>query len=125
MPTNTVESGSITTTKPSSIKSHAYGQQSAADGSLVGISSLKEGAYDEHESHKGFLEALNAWRNAGKAQDGKGDEPASASRSEKKVKFRDVEESWKQQQDSKKKGNFFANIEPGNAEFNLGSIPTW
>jgi hypothetical protein len=28
--------------------------------------SLKEGAYDEAESHNGFMEALNAWRNAGK-----------------------------------------------------------
>lgn len=73
----------------SSIKSHAYGASSDA-GALVGISALKEGAYDEAESHEGFLEALNAWRNAGK----KNDEPGSA-KSTKKVKFSDVQDSWK------------------------------
>ena len=33
---------------------------------LVGIDTLKDGAYDEKESHDGFLEALTAWRDAGK-----------------------------------------------------------
>ena len=103
----------------SSIKSHAYGAQNET-GSLVGISALKEGSYSEAESHQGFLEALNAWRNAGK----KSDEPASA-KSSKKVKFQDVQDSWKQQQDPKKKGSFFANIEPGKSDFDLTSIPTW
>jgi hypothetical protein len=55
--------------KASSIKSHVYGSQSTTDGSLVGISALKEGAYNEDESHNGFLEALNAWRDAGKPKD--------------------------------------------------------
>jgi hypothetical protein len=32
----------------------------------VGIPLLKDGAYDEGESHEGFMNALNAWRNAGK-----------------------------------------------------------
>ena len=32
----------------------------------VGIPLLKEGVYSEEESHEGFLNALNAWRNAGK-----------------------------------------------------------
>jgi len=75
----------------SSIKSHAYGATTNEPGSLVGISSLKEGSYNEAESHEGFLEALNAWRNAGK----KNDEPGSA-KSTKKVKFTDVQDSWKQ-----------------------------
>lgn len=66
------------------------------------------------------MEALNAWRDAGK----KTDEPASA-KSSKKVKFQDVQDSWKQQQDPKKKGSFFANIEPGQSEFNLNCLPTW
>ena len=35
----------------------------------VQASSLLEGKYDEGESHQQFLEALNAWRNAGKADD--------------------------------------------------------
>lgn len=103
----------------SSIKSHAYGTGTVED-SLVGIDALKDGQYNEAESHQGFLEALNAWREAGKNKD----EPASA-KSSKKVKFQDVQDSWKVQQDSKKKGSFFANIDPGNNEFNLGSIPTW
>lgn len=103
----------------SSIKSHAYGASNVED-SLVGISALKDGAYNEAESHQGFLEALNAWRNAGK----KNDEPSSA-KSSKKVKFQDVQDSWKVQQDPKKKGSFFASIDPGNNEFNMGSIPTW
>ena len=75
----------------SSIKSHAYGA-STVEESLVGISALKEGQYNEAESHQGFLEALNAWRDAGK----KNDEPSSA-KSSKKVKFQDVQDSWKQQ----------------------------
>lgn len=66
MSTNTTETGGV---KASSIKSHAYGSQSVNDGSLVGIPSLKEGQYDEQESHEGFLEALNAWRKAGKPKD--------------------------------------------------------
>ena len=71
----------------SSIKSHAYGANSQsnktnAESGLVGIFSLKEGQYNESESHEGFLEALNAWRNAGK----KSEEPAFA-KSSKKVKF--------------------------------------
>ena len=30
---------------------------------------LAEGVYNEAESHNGFLEALNAWRNAGKPKE--------------------------------------------------------
>jgi hypothetical protein len=59
--------------------------------SLVGISSLKEGAYSEAESHNGFLEALNAWRVAGN----KDESGATASaKSSKKVKFTDVQAAW-------------------------------
>jgi len=29
---------------------------------------LKNGQYDEGESHQQFVEALNAWRNAGKGE---------------------------------------------------------
>lgn len=78
--------------------------------------SLLEGQYSEAESHNGFLEALNAWRNSGK--------PAETP-TEKKVTKGDVEKSWKQQQDPGKKGSFFANIDSSNTQFNLGSIPTW
>ena len=30
---------------------------------------LAAGTYDEAESHNGFIEALNAWRNEGKPKD--------------------------------------------------------
>jgi hypothetical protein len=33
---------------------------------MVGITLLKDGVYSEEESHGGFLNALNAWRKAGK-----------------------------------------------------------
>lgn len=62
--------------------------------SNVGIEELKDGQYDEAESHKGFLEALNAWRGVAK----KDDEPAST-KSNKKVKFQEVEKSWALQND--------------------------
>jgi hypothetical protein len=32
----------------------------------VGIPLLKDGMYSEEESHGGFMNALNAWRDAGK-----------------------------------------------------------
>lgn len=35
----------------------------------IGITKLADGAYDEAESHTGFLEALNAWRSAGKPKE--------------------------------------------------------
>lgn len=56
----------------------------------VGMEELKFGEYNEAESHNSFLEALNAWRGAGKKKD---DEPESA-KSNKKVKFQEVEKSW-------------------------------
>jgi len=43
---------------------------------MVGIKMLKEGNYNENESHEEFLEALNGWRDRGKE--------------EKKVKFVEV-----------------------------------
>jgi hypothetical protein len=43
---------------------------------MVGIKMLKEGNYNENESHEEFLEALNEWRDRGKE--------------EKKVKFVEV-----------------------------------
>lgn len=78
------------------------------------MSSLLEGQYSEADSHNGFLEALNAWRNTGKTEE---------KQTGKKVTKGDVEKAWKQQQDPGKKGSFFANIESSN--FNMGSIPTW
>lgn len=51
--------------------------------SSVGIEELKDGVYNEAESHESFLEALNAWRGAGKKKE---EEPGSA-KSSKKVKF--------------------------------------
>ena len=43
---------------------------------MVGIKMLKEGNYNEDQSHEDFLEALNGWRDRGKE--------------EKKVKFVEV-----------------------------------
>jgi len=57
--------------------------------SNVGMpATLKEGAYNEEESHNGFLEALNAWRNAGKT-------PEEITKPDKKVKPKDIEASWR------------------------------
>jgi hypothetical protein len=80
--------------------------------------SLKEGAYNEEESHNGFLEALNAWRNAGKPE---GETP----KPDKKIKDKDIVASWKRQQDDTKKFSFLANIDGSQSDFNLGAIPTW
>ena len=88
----------------------------------VGITNLKDGAYDEAESHEGFLNALNAWREAGKPKDEKS---TPSTNKQKKVKFNDVEKAWAHQQDESKKGSFFANIDKGNNDFNLAAIPTW
>jgi hypothetical protein len=51
--------------------------------------SLKGGLYDEGESHNEFLEALNAWRNAGPEE----------VKHEKKVTFNENENSIKQMED--------------------------
>ena len=84
----------------------------------IGIEKLADGVYNEAESHNGFLEALSAWRNAGK--------PSEEKKSKnKKPDLNDVEESWKRQQDPAKKGSFFANIDSSAKDFDLGSIPTW
>ena len=53
---------------------------------------LAEGAYNEAESHNGFLEALNAWRNAGKPKE---EQQSIQSTKKGKVELTDVEESWK------------------------------
>lgn len=45
---------------------------------------LLEGEYNEHESHAGFLEALNAWRNTSKP----GETPTQ--QKDKKVNMNDV-----------------------------------
>ena len=37
--------------------------------SMVNIETLGEGTYDEAAEHESFLEALNAWRNAGKPKE--------------------------------------------------------
>ena len=92
-----------------------------ANNALIGVEELKDGQYDEAESHNSFLEALNAWRGAGKKND---DEPGST-KSNKKVKFQEVEKSWALQNDQSKKGSFFANLDNSAKDFNLGSIPTW
>jgi hypothetical protein len=36
---------------------------------MVNIQTLGDGAYDEAEAHDSFMEALNAWRNAGKPKE--------------------------------------------------------
>ena len=54
--------------------------ESSSGNGNVGISSLKDGSYNEAESHNGFLDALNAWRNAGKEPEKK----------EKVVKFEET-----------------------------------
>lgn len=46
---------------------------------------LKDGVYDEEEQRNSFLQALNAWRNAGKSEEQK---------SSKKVNKSDVERAW-------------------------------
>lgn len=51
---------------------------------------MADGTFDEDESHNGFLEALNAWRNKGKPVE-------EQTKIEKKVKFGDIEEAWKKQ----------------------------
>ena len=63
------------------------------------------------------MDALNAWRDAGKPPEERG--------KNKKVKFEDVQAAWTVQKDQKKKGSFFANIEPASTEFKFDSIPTW
>ncbi len=76
-----------------------------------GANNLLDGAYNEEESHQGFLEALNAWR-------GKPEEPEKKSQ-EKKVRFQDEEKK-----EEPKKSNFFANID-ANPNFDMGAIPTY
>ena len=36
---------------------------------LVNVETLGDGVYNEQEAHESFLEALNAWRNAGKPKE--------------------------------------------------------
>lgn len=62
------------------------------DNSKVGVPSLLDGNYDEGQSHQGFLEALNAWRNVGK--DEKPKETPTKSNG-KVVNEKDVEKAWK------------------------------
>ena len=57
---------------------------------------MKDGVYDEGESHEGFLNALNAWRDAGKTDKEKSTPSTNKS---KKVKFNDVENAWAIQKD--------------------------
>jgi hypothetical protein len=77
---------------------------------------LKDGAYDEAESHNGFLEALNAFR---------GKKTEDTPKDKKIVKFTEVEKAWEHQKDQSKKGSFFANLDTKNTDFDMGSIPTW
>ena len=56
----------------------------------VGMPSLMDGEYDEGESHNGFLEALQAWRNSGKSKE-------EQQKEKKKVTQNDVAKSWKHQ----------------------------
>ena len=55
------------------------------------MQNLKDGEYDEGESHAGFLEALNAWRNC------KPDEKSTpaAKKTGKGLDIKDVQQSWK------------------------------
>ena len=81
-------------------------------------SDMLKGTYNEAESHNSFLEALNAWRKAGKPEESKTDENG-------KVKLNDVQKAWDIQNDKNKKGSFFANIDSKNNMLDLGGIPTW
>ena len=117
--------GGILKTKESSKKTVTF---KSDNDSNVGIPLLKEGTYNEEESHEGFLNALNAWRNAGKKDKGEEPEfhnPADGPAPAKKVKTNEIERAHALQQDTKKKGSFFANIDKENNDFNLGAIPTW
>ena len=51
--------------------------------------------------------------------------PADGPAPAKKVKKTEIERAHALQQDSSKKGSFFANIDKENNDFNLGAIPTW
>lgn len=74
---------------------------------------LKEGQFDEQQSHNEFLEALNAWRNAGK-------EPEKANKDKKSVKFQDP----KEKEEEKPKKNFLYTV--GDSEnFQMDNIPTF
>lgn len=61
----------------------SYGQKSGGTAAGGPADSLLQGAYDEANSHNQFLEALNAWRNAGKPDDLK----ANAADKGEKVSF--------------------------------------
>ena len=54
------------------------------------MSNLKDGNYDEAESHNGFLEALNAWRK-------KPDDKQEETPGKKKMGKKELEQSWKHQ----------------------------
>jgi len=94
---------------------------SKADGGTGVGSGLIEGAYNEEQSHQSFLQALNAWRKG----DNKEEEKATPAKKDKKVALADIEKAWSVQKDTAKKGSFFANLDTGNLDFNLGAIPTW
>ena len=117
--------GGILKVKDSTKKAVTFKSDNDAN---VGIPLLKDGAYSEEESHGGFLNALNAWRNAGKKDKGEEPEfhnPADGPAPAKKVNKTEIERAHALQQDSSKKGSFFANIDKENNDFNLGAIPTW
>ena len=117
-------SGKAEQQRKSSLKTKTGGNNlpaTSASSANVGMDELKEGAYDEGESHNSFLEALNAWRNAGKPLEER--ERATPS-SSKKVKFTEVQKSWAYQKDQSKKGSFFAALGESK-DFSLGNIPTW
>lgn len=88
--------------------------------SNIGMNDLLDGQYNEAESHAGFLEALNAWRVQGKPKD-----TPTPKKTDGKVDIKDVQKAWQHQQDKSKKGSFFANIDSGQTNFMLDSIPTW
>ena len=57
-------------TQGSALKANAHEHRAANQvKAMVTISTLGDGAYDEAEDHESFLEALNAWRKAGKPKE--------------------------------------------------------
>jgi hypothetical protein len=81
---------------------------------------LKDGQFNEQESHNEFLNALNAWRNAGKKEEPK---PPS-DLDEKKVRFSDDPKAPVEDSAKKEKKGFLYTV--GDEEnFDMNAIPTF
>lgn len=73
---------------PKGILKKKKAPETSTSSANVGMDELKDGQYNEAESHESFLEALNAWRTAGKKQ--KPTTQPSNTKMKGKVDFNDV-----------------------------------